>query len=143
MLQLTLFLSYNFEFKQELLKYGHFVKVLSPDFIKEDFKGSIELESELGVGTSFKVLLPVMHANVQIDKSNDITCIGKGKCVLVVDDEEGIRELLGDCISDYGITVLSAENGEVALKILEDSSGPIDLIISDIKMTHMDRITFL
>jgi predicted DNA-binding transcriptional regulator YafY len=35
---LTLFLSYNFELKQELLKYGCFVKVISPDFIKEDFR---------------------------------------------------------------------------------------------------------
>lgn len=42
---LTLFLSYNFELKQELLKYGHFVKILSPDFIKEDFK--LELNKAL------------------------------------------------------------------------------------------------
>jgi predicted DNA-binding transcriptional regulator YafY len=36
--ELTLFLSYNFELKQELLKYGHFVKVVSPTFIEDDFR---------------------------------------------------------------------------------------------------------
>jgi predicted DNA-binding transcriptional regulator YafY len=43
--ELTLFLSYNFELKQELLKYGHFVKVISPLWIKDDFK--LELENAL------------------------------------------------------------------------------------------------
>lgn len=43
--ELTLFLSYNFELKQELLKYGHLLKVLSPAFIKEDFK--LELNKAL------------------------------------------------------------------------------------------------
>ncbi len=43
--ELTLFLSYNFELKQELLKYGHFVKVISPQWIKDDFK--LELENAL------------------------------------------------------------------------------------------------
>lgn len=43
--ELTLFLSYNFELKQELLKYGHFVKVISPKFIKDDFK--LELKKAL------------------------------------------------------------------------------------------------
>lgn len=40
--ELTLFLSYNFELKQELLKYGHLVKVKSPDFIKNDFKKELK-----------------------------------------------------------------------------------------------------
>lgn len=43
--ELTLYLSYNFELKQELLKYGHFVKVISPQWIKDDFK--LELEKTL------------------------------------------------------------------------------------------------
>jgi predicted DNA-binding transcriptional regulator YafY len=43
--ELTLFLSYNFELKQELLKYGCFVKVISPKWIKDDFK--LELENAL------------------------------------------------------------------------------------------------
>lgn len=43
--ELTLFLSYNFELKQELLKYGHFVKAISPQWIKDDFK--LELEKAL------------------------------------------------------------------------------------------------
>lgn len=43
--ELSLFLSYNFELKQELLKYGHFVKVISPQWIKDDFK--LELENAL------------------------------------------------------------------------------------------------
>ena len=61
--------------------------------------------------------------------------------LLLVDDEEGIRKVLGISLTDSGYTVLTAENGEEALRIF-DREQP-DIVLTDIKMPGMDGITLL
>ena len=62
--------------------------------------------------------------------------------ILVADDEEDIRELLRSCLEAGGYYVLLAESGPSALKLAEDFPGHIDLLITDIRMPHMDGIEF-
>lgn len=61
--------------------------------------------------------------------------------VLLVDDEEGIRRVLGVAIADAGYTVVTAENGAQALDILENNDIP--LIVTDIRMPGMDGLELL
>jgi DNA-binding NtrC family response regulator len=61
--------------------------------------------------------------------------------ILIVDDEEGLREGLGKLLEDDGYAVLSAENGEQALEILQQSH--IDLVLTDMRMPGMDGIELL
>ena len=61
--------------------------------------------------------------------------------VLVVDDEEIIREVMGDILSDSGYKVDVAENGKVALEKLTEK--PYDLVFADIRMPVMDGLEFL
>jgi signal transduction histidine kinase/FixJ family two-component response regulator len=61
--------------------------------------------------------------------------------LLLVDDEAGIRKVLGISLSDIGYTVFSAENGEEALKIFRKETPSI--VLSDIKMPGMDGIELL
>ena len=61
--------------------------------------------------------------------------------LLLVDDEEGIRKVLGIALSDAGYRVFSAQNGEEALKIFRKESPPI--VLTDIKMPGMDGIELL
>ena len=63
------------------------------------------------------------------------------KKLLLVDDEEGIRKVLGISLSDSGYTVFTAENGEEALKIFLKETPPI--VLTDIKMPGMDGIELL
>ncbi len=63
------------------------------------------------------------------------------KKLLLVDDEEGIRKVLGISLSDNGYTVFTAENGEEALKIFLKETPPI--VLTDIKMPGMDGIELL
>jgi len=63
------------------------------------------------------------------------------KKLLLVDDEEGIRKVLGIALSDAGYTVFSAKNGEEALKIFRKETPPI--VLTDIKMPGMDGIELL
>ena len=63
------------------------------------------------------------------------------KSILLVDDEEGIRKVLGIALSDMGYHVRTAENGVEALRIFKDERPPI--VLTDIKMPEMDGIELL
>jgi signal transduction histidine kinase len=63
------------------------------------------------------------------------------KSILLVDDEEGIRKVLGIALSDMGYHVRAAENGVEALRIITDERPPI--VLTDIKMPEMDGIELL
>ena len=63
------------------------------------------------------------------------------KLILLVDDEEGIRKVLGIALADLGYDVLTAENGVEALRIFENARPPI--VLTDIKMPEMDGIELL
>ena len=63
------------------------------------------------------------------------------KSILLVDDEEGIRKVLGIALADLGYTVHTAENGVDALRIFKDVQPPI--VLTDIKMPEMDGIELL
>ncbi|MDQ1331021.1 MAG: hypothetical protein QG578_1286 [Thermodesulfobacteriota bacterium] len=63
------------------------------------------------------------------------------KTILIVDDEEGIRKVLGISLSDMGYKVISAENGETALALFRNIKPQI--VLTDIKMPNMDGIELL
>jgi signal transduction histidine kinase len=63
------------------------------------------------------------------------------KTILIVDDEEGIRKVLGIALSDMGYEVLTAENGAAALRVFKAAQPPI--VLADIKMPEMDGIELL
>jgi signal transduction histidine kinase len=63
------------------------------------------------------------------------------KSILLVDDEKGIRKVLGIALADLGYEVLTAENGVEALRIFDDVRPPI--VLTDIKMPEMDGIELL
>lgn len=64
-----------------------------------------------------------------------------GQRILLIDDEEGIRKVLGITLADIGYEVLSAENGEEALRLFRKTAPPI--VLTDIKMPGMDGIELL
>ena len=59
---------------------------------------------------------------------------------LVVDDEDGIREILCDILENFGVSSIEARNGKEALEFLNDK---IDYVFTDINMPVMDGFTFL
>ena len=63
------------------------------------------------------------------------------KSILLIDDEEGIRKVLGISLADRGYKVFTADNGEEGLHIFRDEKPPI--VLTDIKMPGMDGIELL
>ena len=99
--------------------------------------GRLEVESELGKGTVFRVILPQVAATVPVASPSsdeaDPPVLGN-ECVMVVEDDQLFRELLVEVLEERGFEVLSAENPAQALDLAESHAGAIDLLVSDMVM---------
>ncbi|MEO8201512.1 MAG: PAS domain S-box protein [Gemmatimonadota bacterium] len=99
--------------------------------------GIIDVESQVGSGTSFRVLLSCVHPLAETkDNGGPATTPSAGQeRILVVDDEELVRRIVTRVLEGHGYSVLGADNGKAALAILADRE--VDLIISDVVMPIM------
>lgn len=116
---------------------------LTREFVQDVFHGQISVRSELGKGTSFHVTVPAIKNIVAHDNQENVEVnVENLKCVncraLVVDDEEGIRELLQEILIDLGVDTKVAEDGKVALDMYLKNPSEFDVIISDLKMPNMN-----
>ncbi|HEY3928895.1 MAG TPA: ATP-binding protein [Candidatus Koribacter sp.] len=101
--------------------------------------GSIDVQSELGKGTSFRIYLPAVArkaASIAELPQEGQKTRGSG-VILVVEDEEPVRRLAISGLSDRGYTVLAAANGREALQVIADRKQTINLVVSDVIMPEM------
>jgi signal transduction histidine kinase/ActR/RegA family two-component response regulator len=102
--------------------------------------GSIDVESECGRGTTFRIALPVAEseANPEDALVTAGTSAIEGKIrALVVDDETAVREVLREALEAEGCEVMVAESGEMALRIYDARKGKLDIVFTDIGMPEM------
>jgi PAS domain S-box-containing protein len=102
--------------------------------------GSIEVYSEIGKGTTFKIYLPrVEEQPIKLTKAKSALNIPRGsETVLLVEDEDSVRELARIVLTKLGYTVLPASNASEALLLAEDRSRRIDLLMTDVVMPGMN-----
>jgi len=107
--------------------------------------GKIGIESALGKGTVFTIELPVDIAALRPDKmegaSLPLPILSSRTKVLVVDDEEHIREILKETIEGEDFIAATANNGQEALKVL--AAEVFDLMLLDVKMPFCDGLSVL
>ncbi|HUX20554.1 MAG TPA: response regulator, partial [Spirochaetia bacterium] len=108
--------------------------------IVDQSHGYVEVQSELGKGSSFIIFLPVTGQTVRQPRGegNQAIASGGNETVLLVEDEEAVRGLVSQLLTMKGYRVLEASNPGEALLIYEKQQEEIDLLISDIVMPHMD-----
>ena len=101
--------------------------------------GYVLVQSEPGHGTTFRIYLPrVEEAADPTDTVRIALPQGRGsETVLLVEDEESVRQLVRETLEARGYRVLEAENGEAALRISEQHSEPIHMLITDVVMPGM------
>jgi CheY-like chemotaxis protein len=101
--------------------------------------GAIRVESEPGRGTTFTVCLPAADeaaARVTITPAAEAPR-GLGETVLVAEDEDALRGLLGRVLSGNGYRVLSGRNGAEALEAVRGQGGQVDILLADLVMPRM------
>lgn len=107
--------------------------------IIEQSGGNIIVESAPGQGTTFKVYLPRVHEGVQTI-SVEIPLTGRVQgsgTVLLVEDDPELRGLIQEALTAGGYEVLIAGNGVDALRVSEQHSGSIDVLVTDVIMPKM------
>ena len=102
-------------------------------FVKQS-GGHVKIYSELGQGTTVRLYLPRAHADEDREvllQSGPI--VGGSETILVVEDDEAVRETVVETLSDLGYRVLTARDAQAGLTVVE-SGIPIDLVFTDVVM---------
>jgi PAS domain S-box-containing protein len=107
--------------------------------IVKNHGGYIACYSEIGQGTTFKIYLPAIEP-ADTDEPKDVGVKqhkGGTETILVVDDENSIRDFASQVLIRFGYTVLTAAGGEEALEIYLGNPRDIDLVVMDLGMPGM------
>ncbi len=100
--------------------------------------GRTEIYSEPGIGTTFTAQLPATdRLNIPVVHPNDSPVPHGEETILLVEDEQALREVTRRILSAAGYKVLVAANGPRALQAAGGHAGPIDLLLSDVIMPQM------
>jgi CheY-like chemotaxis protein len=102
--------------------------------------GTVKVYSELGRGTTFKILLPTTDQPParEADGGNGSAATGRGRVVLVIDDEEDIRVLVRKVLERHGFAVALAPDGRTGEAEYRARRPDIDLVLCDLTMPHQD-----
>jgi two-component system, cell cycle sensor histidine kinase and response regulator CckA len=100
--------------------------------------GNIDVYSELGKGTSVKVYLALAQAPLAAvpDSAPEIASKGS-ETILLVEDEDSVRELATFVLEECGYTVLTAPAGDAAVRLMADRHKQIDILVTDVVMPVM------
>ena len=102
--------------------------------------GFINVYSELHKGSQFTLYLPAIDKPGAVEAAALQTNLplGQGELILVVDDEESIREITRGTLETFGYTVLTAADGTEALALYADNKNEIAVVLTDMVMPFMD-----
>jgi len=102
--------------------------------------GYIEIDSKPGQGTSFEIFLPQAEGQGEVEEQDpELAPLPRGtETILLVEDEQMVRELARRVLSRQGYTVLEASHPGEALLIAEQHPDPIHLLLTDVVMPGID-----
>ena len=102
--------------------------------------GAIDVESEIGAGTTFRIYLPVAHEAKRTQPKAPVagTMPRGSETVLAVEDDDALRDYTGLVLRRLGYRVISCANGGEALVAAHEHVGPIHLLLTDVIMPKMN-----
>jgi two-component system, cell cycle sensor histidine kinase and response regulator CckA len=108
--------------------------------IARNHGGFIEVQSQVGKGTTFKVYLPAAAGTEteMIRRKRSAPPVGQGELVLLVEDELALLEITKELLESFNYRVLSATDGAEAITIYRRRKGKINVVVTDLMMPIMD-----
>jgi two-component system cell cycle sensor histidine kinase/response regulator CckA len=109
-------------------------------------EGRIDVETQVGKGTTFTIYLPVyLSEPLPVLSSTELSALptGQGETILVVEDDAVVQKALVNSLELLNYQVRKASNGQEALAVLEGHKGEIALVLSDVVMPQMGGIALL
>lgn len=108
--------------------------------IVKQYHGEISVESQLGKGTTFRILLPEVPAEPVPARSvpTPVETTRETATVLIAEDENIVRKVIKRTLERRGYSVLAASSGEEAINICRTYDGPIHLLLTDVVMPGMN-----
>ncbi|HEY5105032.1 MAG TPA: response regulator, partial [Acidimicrobiales bacterium] len=104
----------------------------------EESGGVILCTSEVGYGTTFQIVLPaITHTGVRATPAKSLDQPLSSTTVVLAEDDEDLRRLIGQVLRRIGYHVLEASTGEQAIDVARNFDGAIDLLLSDVVMPSM------
>jgi DNA-binding NtrC family response regulator len=99
--------------------------------------GFINVYSEPGMGTTFKIYLPALHGELpEEEPPEEEAATGGSETVLVLEDQADVRDYAAASLRAYGYRVLTAGSAAEALWTSEREAGPIQLLLTDVVMPY-------
>jgi signal transduction histidine kinase/ActR/RegA family two-component response regulator len=103
----------------------------------KDHHGHIDVESQLNVGTTFKIHFPRTQKEAQLEAIPEATPVHRPERILVVDDETLVREATVELLSELGYEVVAVPDGDEALNRITQQEN-YDLVLLDIQMPRLN-----
>jgi signal transduction histidine kinase/CheY-like chemotaxis protein len=113
--------------------------------IVKNHGGFLTVESRMGEGTVFAIRIPASLVPVEVveDAPENPVPVGKGELILVVDDEANIQQLLRQNLENNHYHVLTAANGEEALRTFVQHQARVRLVLTDVLMPGMGGLALI
>jgi signal transduction histidine kinase len=109
--------------------------------VMERHEGDIQIQSEIGKGTTFRLVFPVRAQSHAMPEEKDSNGGIRPMQILCIDDEAVLRELLKEMLERDGHDVVLTDNGKAGLeefRIATERHRPFDVVITDLGMPHLD-----
>jgi PAS domain S-box-containing protein len=106
--------------------------------------GFIKVESEGGIGTKMRIYLPQIDVDEEIKEENNMTkIVQKKQTILLVDDDDSIRNIIKNILKMNGFEILDALDAIEALRIYKENIEKISIVITDIVMPKVTGLELI
>jgi CheY-like chemotaxis protein len=120
---------------------GHGLGLSAVQGIIRAHRGGLGVDSEVGQGATFRILLPAgMAAAFMPEPAPASAHSSEGRTVLVIDDEDYMLEVVHDSLAAHGHTALLAQSGEEGVQLLHRHGPNIDLVLLDLSMPGLGGV---